>query len=57
MKSTMKQTTEVTLIMNAREANWLRSIMQNPIAQKHDRELPEDAEMRKHFWNQLVKHT
>lgn len=41
----------VTLVLSPEEAQWLHDVMQNPInCDIYEMESPQDAEMRKKFW-------
>lgn len=51
MKSVIKVTT-TTLILNEDEIEWLKELIQNPIAAP---ELLTDSIMREKFWNALNK--
>ena len=49
--SAMKTT---TLMLNEREAEWLKALMQNPIGVMYPQdEPPDDREMRAKFWTAL----
>jgi hypothetical protein len=51
MQNTTKQSVEVTLVLDEKEADWLHGVMQNPLhGQSPDDESPEDAEMRIKFF-------
>lgn len=55
MKSKIKQTMEIILKLNQKEALWLKQIVQNPLCQPDVNfdEPPEDKEMRELFWDSL----
>jgi len=52
MKAEVRQTTEIKLVLTAKEARWLRSYLQNAMV---DDELDEDFTMRSNFFNLLYK--
>jgi len=58
MKSQEKKEIQITLVLNAEEASWLKALMQNPINESGDPEVePEhEAAMRKSFWEELSKY-
>lgn len=50
MKNSKEITTIIHLELNEDEANWLKSLMQNPIwTNESDR----DKDMRQKFWNNI----
>lgn len=55
MKSKIKQTTEIILKLDKKEALWLKGMVQNYLvaADSIDDERPNDKEMRKMFWDSL----
>jgi len=50
-----KATTNLTLILNEKEVEWLKSLMQNPFntLSFDDDESEEDKKMRRAFWDAL----
>ena len=58
MKTTYTKKVTVTLILEPSEAIWLKSLMQNPLNETGDPtiESPQDAKMRRMFWEQLSKY-
>lgn len=53
IKSTRRVVTEVTLVLDARQAEWLKGVVQNPFANDPDIEEPYDRKMRQDFWDAL----
>lgn len=50
MKSFVKTTTTVTLVLNPDEVEWLKALMQNPLGPS---EQVDDRRMREKFWDAL----
>lgn len=52
MKAQRETVTTTTITMNNDEAEWLRTVMQNPLNGDPNpaNEDPRDAEMRRKFW-------
>ena len=55
MKATRKTITTIILELNEQEADWLASLVQNPIGVSPENEFPEDIQMRSKIWNALIK--
>jgi hypothetical protein len=54
MQTNTKITQTITLVLNEREAEWLKGLMQNPIGGMDPQDEPEDdREMRRIFWEAL----
>ena len=58
MRSQEEKKVQITLILDSYEASWLKALMQNPLNETGDptREDPQDAEMRRMFWDELSKY-
>ena len=59
MDSKIKEEITIRLTLNRFEAEWLKSLMQNPIGlsdtNPHEEENEQDHMMREAFWNALKK--
>jgi hypothetical protein len=54
MQTNVETTKTTTLVLNERETEWLKGLMQNPIGVRFPQDEPEqDKEMRHVFWEAL----
>lgn len=53
MKSLVTEETIVKLILNQSEAEWLKTVVQNPLSGDIESESAKDFDMRKVFWHAL----
>ena len=53
MEIKVENNPKITLILNKREAEWLKAVMQNPLCGHGRTEEAEDNYMREKFWNSL----
>jgi len=53
MKTLIKKEVEITLVLNKKEAVWLRGMVQNPIGCDYEDEPERDSKMREVFWEAL----
>jgi len=53
MKARVKKDIEITLVLNEKEALWLKGLVQNPIGCSYEEEREEDRDIRHSFWDTL----
>lgn len=53
MISNIKVEKTITLVLNTKEALWLKGMVQNPIGVSPDEEDSDNREMRAKFWTAL----
>lgn len=53
MKSEIKKQIGITLLLNEKEARWLKDMVQNYLSDGEESEFNRD--MREKFWNELIK--